>query len=104
MNRVQFYVLMLSLVTVFGFCHEETTTQNTMQKKEDSMVTSVFTPPGAALLQMNAAVVPMNEILSEETQSIIDQMFQAACGERDASGEKRVMVGLAAPQIGICKR
>ena len=68
------------------------------------MSASVFTPPGDFSLQMRAEEVPESEILSEETQSMIDQMFLVARGERDDSGGKRVMVGLAAPQIGCSKR
>jgi peptide deformylase len=69
-----------------------------------SLPTPVFTPPGDVLLQMRAEEVSASEILSEETQSIIDQMFLIARGERDESGEQPVMVGLAAPQIGYSKR
>ncbi len=68
------------------------------------MSTSVFTPPGDILLQTDSAEVPFDEILSGETQAIIDRMFEVARGERNDTGENRVMVGLAAPQIGICKR
>lgn len=68
------------------------------------MSQSVFTPPGDVLLQMSSFEVPIDEILSEETQAIIDRMYEVAKGERDDTGEKRVMVGLAAPQIGIRKR
>lgn len=68
------------------------------------MQAPVFTPPGAPLLQMIAAKIPEDEILSDETQAIIERMFEVASGERDESGEKRGLVGLAAPQIGIGKR
>lgn len=47
--------------------------------------------------------MPLDEILSEETQSLIDQMFEIARGEREELKDV-VMVGLAAPQIGIAKR
>lgn len=64
---------------------------------------SIFTEPGNPLLRGSVAEVPVHEISSEEVQSIIDQMIEIAGGER-TDAEKRVMVGLAAPQIGICKR
>ena len=64
---------------------------------------SVFTEPGNSFLSQPVAEVPVDEILSEEIQMIIDQMVEIAGGER-ADTEKRVMVGLAAPQIGICKQ
>lgn len=62
----------------------------------------VFTPPDNALLRMPVPEVPLEEIASEEIQSIIDQMYSIAKGEREDL-ENRVMVGLAAPQIGIAK-
>ncbi len=64
---------------------------------------SVFTPPGDPLLQMRATEVPIEEIRSDETQAMIDQMMQVARGER-TDAEKRPLIGLAAPQIGIAKR
>ena len=64
---------------------------------------SVFTPPGDYSLQSNAQHVPIDEISSQETQDLIDQMFEVARGERGET-EGRVMVGLAAPQIGCAKR
>ena len=67
------------------------------------MPVSIFTPPGDALLTRRAQEVPPEDILSDETRAIIDQMIEVAGGERADIG-KRVMVGLAAPQIGISKR
>jgi len=64
---------------------------------------SIFTPPGDYSLQSNALDVPIDEISSQETQDLIDQMFEVARGERGET-EGRVMVGLAAPQIGCAKR
>lgn len=94
----QLLLLTMSLSATSKNVHNQT------QKKEHSMSTSVFTPPGDFSLQMPALNVPSSEILSEETQSIIDQMFLVARGERDDTDENRVMVGLAAPQIGCSKR
>ncbi len=62
-----------------------------------------FTLPGDPLLTMDAEEIPIEKIGSKEIQSLIDQMFEIARGEREDI-EKRVMVGLAAPQIGIRKR
>jgi peptide deformylase len=70
---------------------------------ETELVMSVFTEPGNPLLSGPVAEVPAAEICSEEIQEIIDRMIEIAGGER-ADTEKRVMVGLAAPQIGVCKR
>lgn len=69
----------------------------------DANLTSPFTHPGNPLLQMRAQEVPIKDILSDEIQSVVDQMFKIAKGER-TDPEQRSMVGLAAPQIGICKR
>lgn len=83
---------------VFLFCFFAT---NLFSEAEVPM--SVFTEPGNILLRNPVEEVPESEILSEEIQAIIDRMFEIAGGER-SDGEKRVMVGLAAPQIGINKR
>lgn len=50
-----------------------------------------------------AAEVPAHEIASVEIQGLIDEMFQIAKGER-ADLSKKIMVGLAAPQIGVMKQ
>jgi peptide deformylase len=76
---------------------------HSVYSEETIMPLPIFTPPESYLLQTRALEVPVEEILSKETQEIIDQMFEVARGER-AAVEKRVMVGLAAPQIGISKR
>lgn len=63
----------------------------------------VFTPPGNPILRTMVPEVPLEEIATDEIQTIIDQMYQIAKGERKDL-ENRVMVGLAAPQIGIPKQ
>jgi peptide deformylase len=52
---------------------------------------------------MIADEVNVQKITSTEIQSIIDRMLQIARGER-SDPNATVMVGLAAPQIGIMKR
>ncbi len=64
---------------------------------------STFLDPTHPLLNQRAEEVAVHEIPLPTTQSIIDQMFEAAQGER-IDGIKRSLVGLAAPQIGIAKR
>jgi len=64
---------------------------------------SPFTPPGNALLQQRSTALCVEEIKTEAIQAIIEQMIDIANGQR-AGLEGRVMVGLAAPQIGILKR
>lgn len=64
---------------------------------------SPFIEPSAALLNERSEEVSPASIRSEEIQSIIEGMFDTAFGEtRDYS--KSILVGLAAPQIGIKKR
>jgi len=63
----------------------------------------IFTPPGDPSLTAIASEVTIENIESQEIQSIIDRMFQIAGGNR-SDPNARVMVGLAAPQIGIGKR
>lgn len=60
----------------------------------------LFLKPEDPLLTMAVPEVPVHLIGSKEIQSCIDTMYQISCGER-TDGEKRVMVGLAAPQVGI---
>ena len=69
----------------------------------ENMDMPIFTPPGDPSLTKIAAEVSIENIGSEEIQSIIDRMFQIAQGKR-SDPNARVMVGLAAPQIGIGKR
>lgn len=62
-----------------------------------------FLPPTDPRLNEECEQVCPCEIISEEIQQIIDQMFWVAFGET-GDRTKRIMVGLAAPQIGIQKR
>lgn len=57
--------------------------------------------PNDKLLTLTADEIPTLDIVSGETQDLIDDMLAIAQGERDESNPKRkTMVGLAAPQIG----
>jgi peptide deformylase len=64
---------------------------------------SIFIPPGDPSLRSSAASINIEDIVSEELQSIIDHMMDIAKGNQVDVGNG-VMVGLAAPQIGIMKR
>lgn len=57
-------------------------------------------PPTTQSLNEAAAEVDPGQILSAPVQEIIDEMLLLARGERQ-DVEKRIMVGLAAPQVGI---
>lgn len=62
-----------------------------------------FVRPDDPVLVATAEAVSVSEISSQETKAILDKMLDAALGEqRDAS--KPLLVGLAAPQVGISKR
>lgn len=63
----------------------------------------VFLNPNDPLLLKTAEIIPVNKINSQETKNIIQKMLRVACGEQK-DAKKPVMVGLAAPQIGISKR
>ncbi len=65
-------------------------------------MTPIFVVPGDPLLTHAAVPVAEEDISSPHIQSIIDEMFSIAKGERQGDG--RVRVGLAAPQIGVCKQ
>jgi peptide deformylase len=64
---------------------------------------SKFIPPHDHRLTEKCAEIPMSEIRTKEIQNLIDIMFKIASPERD-NDEKSVLVGLAAPQIGILKQ
>ncbi len=64
---------------------------------------TLFLSPTDPRLNQESEVVCPCEITSDETQETIEQMFRVAFGEtQDRS--KAIMVGLAAPQIGIQER
>lgn len=72
---------------------------------KESEMTPIFTPPGDVSLQTPAIDVSVEEIVSEETQGIIEKLLRIAKGERDGITEnQKAMVGLAAPQVGYSKR
>ena len=62
-----------------------------------------FLDPCDPFLSIRAHEVPVGEITSPEIQGLIDQMFAIAKGEREDL-QKKVAIGLAAPQIGVSKR
>lgn len=64
---------------------------------------SLFTPPHDPSLTMRAAEVCVEDIPSQDIQSIIDLMLDVAKGNQIDLGYG-VLLGLAAPQIGILKR
>ena len=64
---------------------------------------NIFVPPHDPILLKVVAKVDPNEIASKEIRKIVESMFQIAYGEQK-DAKKPVMVGLAAPQIGISKQ
>ncbi len=64
---------------------------------------SIFVPAGNPSLTHCASSVQPENISSSEIQSIIDRLLDIAYGNQTDNGNG-VMVGLAAPQIGIMKR
>jgi peptide deformylase len=64
---------------------------------------SIFIPPSDVSLTKPASIVDVEHIPSKEIQSIINSMLDIAKGNQLDTGNG-VLVGLAAPQIGIMKR
>lgn len=64
------------------------------------MSASPFVSQCDPVLRNQASEVPIDHIASEEVQSIIEKMLRIAGNYRNDNGNG-VMVGLAAPQIGI---
>jgi peptide deformylase len=67
------------------------------------LAASLFVEPSHPSLSQPCVRVPQQEIASKELQGVIDEMIAIARGER-SDDKKAVMVGLAAPQIGINKQ
>lgn len=59
--------------------------------------------PDNNVLNETAAWIPVETILHHEIQLLVDKMLQLANGTQ-GDVERRTMVGLAAPQVGIRKR
>lgn len=64
---------------------------------------TIFLKPSDLRLRKMAQEIPENQINSPKTKKIIETMFKVAYGEQK-NKNKPIMVGLAAPQIGISKR
>ncbi len=62
-----------------------------------------FVAPNDPILTKVAKDIPPDQINSDETRKIIQTMFKVAHGQQK-NNKKPIMVGLAAPQIGIPKR
>lgn len=68
--------------------------------EESYMSASFFVLPCDPLLRNKASEIPTDLIVSDEVQSIIEKMMRIVGNYREDRGNG-VMVGLAAPQIGI---
>lgn len=66
-------------------------------------ISSLFVKPNDPILLKIAEEIPTSAILSAETKSIIDTLLHVALGEQ-MDQTKPILVGLAAPQVGISKR
>lgn len=62
-----------------------------------------FVKPNDAVLIKKAESIEPSEIKSQPTSSVIEKMLSLAYGEQE-DRQRPVLVGLAAPQIGISKR
>lgn len=62
-----------------------------------------FLKPNDPLLKKVASEIPQDQLDSPNTQKMVETMLKVAFGEQKDK-EKPIMVGLAAPQIGILKR
>lgn len=67
------------------------------------MDTSKFVAPNDPILVKTAEEIPVDQITSQETKAIIQKMLNVGLGEQ-GDPTKPLLVGLAAPQIGISKR
>jgi len=60
-------------------------------------------PPNNEVLNQIADPIRPQDILSSETQQLVDRMYRVAYG-RQGDAKYPTLVGLAAPQIGVSKR
>lgn len=74
-----------------------------MSERLPNLPTYDFALPGSEVLSHIAEEVPIDHIHSKEIQTLIDAMLRIAYGEQ-GDKERKTMVGLAAPQIGVSKR
>lgn len=74
-----------------------------MKKRYTKEAIEQQVPPESEVLNLIAKEIPVEYILSEETQVLIDKLFKVAYG-RQGDAKYPTLVGLAAPQIGISKR
>lgn len=64
---------------------------------------SNFVPPNDPILNKVAKDIPKSKINSAETGKFVEKMLKVAYGQQK-DNKKPILVGLAAPQIGILKR
>jgi peptide deformylase len=62
-----------------------------------------FILPSSPLLNQKAATVSEKELSSKEFQTFLDVMLRFAKGEQ-GDESRAILVGLAAPQVGVMKR
>lgn len=62
-----------------------------------------FVPPASPVLSTVAEEIPITSITKPDTQALIDKILEMA-GANRSDPTRRVLVGLAAPQLGIAKR
>ncbi|MGH7196737.1 MAG: peptide deformylase [Candidatus Saccharimonadales bacterium] len=74
-----------------------------MEKRYTEEVIEQQVPPESEVLNLIAEEIPLEDITSEETQSLVNKLFRIAYG-RQGDAKYPTLVGLAAPQIGVSKR
>lgn len=62
-----------------------------------------FVKPNDSILLKTAEKIPVDAITTSETQEVIKKILRVAFGEQ-LDSSKPLLVGLAAPQVGISKR
>lgn len=60
-------------------------------------------PPESEVLNLTADEIPLDDMLSDGAQSLVDRLFRVAYG-RQGDAKYPALVGLAAPQVGVSKR
>lgn len=66
-------------------------------------VDSRFVSPDDPILVKKPGAIPSDAITSEETKQLVEELLGVAYGKQE-DRKKPVLVGLAAPQVGMSKR
>src|SRR4051812_45405935 len=100
MSRTPFRFLALFVLLTLPFSHSS---KGADEMYSFSHFTELsFASPSDPVLEFFASEVSLEELKSTEMQNFMKRLFEFASGKQ--KGQEAILVGLAAPQIGLAKR